>query len=153
MINIIPGRRNKVALNSIPNARRAYPGAIQSALIDVGLKNEGTARAMILARPKTGRVYNVVIRGRRVKHRASAPGEAPANMTGALQKSLGFEVTGASWMEFGANTPYARELELGSAKRNLAERPYLKATVKKTQGFAFIRLARGPHAAMTAGGR
>ncbi len=145
MMKLTASKSNRIALGSIPRAMRQYPAAIRSALIDIGLKNEGTARAMILAKNKTGRIYNVVIRGKRVKHQSSAPGQAPANMTGDLQESLGFQVAGSSWLLFGAGTAYSRALELGNPKGNLEPRPFLSATVTKTAGFAYMRLSRRPY--------
>ena len=77
---------------------------------------------------KTGKVYSVQINGVKRLHRASAPGEVPANLTGALANSIGYDVSGSSYkMEYFADTEYAAWLEDGT--RNLKPRPYLIATI------------------------
>jgi HK97 gp10 family phage protein len=64
-------------------------------------------------------------------YRASAPGEVPLSKkpftTGDLSKSLNFLVRGWQQLEFGANTPYAKALELGTPK--MEPRPYLKPAI------------------------
>jgi len=107
----------------------------------IGQELAKDAQLRILKGRKTGRIYRRRRgSGRIVNHRASAPGEAPANFTGALRASVGFIVKGQQLI-FGAGgdveegrqkgrpVNYARALELGERKRNLAPRPYLKATI------------------------
>lgn len=77
---------------------------------------------------KTGRIYH--IRGRR--HRASAPGETPANLSGNLRRSIGYEARGWNQMEFGADAEYAGFLEEGT--RKMKKRPTLGNTFRKEQG-------------------
>jgi len=57
-------------------------------------------------------------------HRASAPGEAPANLTGRLQSSIraSFSQNGLS-AEIGTNVKYGKFLEFGTSK--MAARPFL----------------------------
>jgi hypothetical protein len=96
---------------------------------------------------KTGKDMDV-----RVSHKASAPGEFPANQTGELQRSVNFVVRGAEQLEFGAgsnqtqtgrsigNAPYAAALELGAKNKDgsvrMEPRPYLIASIKATEGSA-----------------
>ena len=77
--------------------------------------------------PKTGRLYR--IKGRKRKVRASAPGQAPANRTGALGKSVGFEIRGTSELEFGYrdSVNYGEFLELGT--KRMDPRPALTPQV------------------------
>lgn len=91
--------------------------------------------AEILHKPKGGRVY--VIRsatGRKRRHRASAPGETHANLTGKLRKSIGFKVN-PNQLEFGygveskeAAPDYAAGVEFGT--KNMAARPSLQNGIK-----------------------
>ena len=79
---------------------------------------------------KHGRKYKIYVgrNGRRLKrpriHTASTWTETPAILTGALSKSLGFEMKYGMILTYGADTPYARrhELEYG--------RSYIGTTVK-----------------------
>lgn len=75
-----------------------------------------------LKETKTGRVYRY--KGRR--YRASAPGQAPANVSGTLRKSAGFEVQTGSQIAFGYRDSqnYGRNLELGT--KRVKPRPALK---------------------------
>ena len=87
-----------------------------------------TARSQMAEKPKSGRLYK--IKGR--KHRASAPGESPANITRALSRSLGFQIGNLS-MQFGAGgrgsgVNYASYLE------NKLDRPLLQNAVEKNEG-------------------
>lgn len=80
-------------------------------------------------KPKRGRVYTIRSRtGNRRRHRASAPGESHADVTGTLTKSLDHKNKG-DILEFGyLNNPpkYARTVE--------KTRPTLSNTAKKNQG-------------------
>ena len=99
------------------------------------------ARKKILQGPKTGILYRIQRpSGRVVRHRASAPGEPPANFSGALRASVDFIVNGEQ-LKFGAGgliqsgrlsgqkVEYAKDLELGNTKKKLKKRPYLKAAI------------------------
>ena len=99
----------------------------------IGKQLTKEARRSIIQGPKTGKLYRIARRRRR--HRASAPGEPPANLFGNLQKSVDFIVKGSKEMEFGAGdnvtVPYARRLELGDD--NIAERPYLIRAINEKE--------------------
>ncbi len=84
---------------------RAYRG-IQEGLEEIGKELVDTARDGIKSPPKTGRIY--IINGK--WHQASAAGEYPANLSGALQESLSHRVENLT-MEFGADTKYAKILQ------------------------------------------
>jgi HK97 gp10 family phage protein len=109
-------------------------------------------REKIVEKNKTGRLYMLskertnkgIKKIARVKHRASAAGEFPANFTGNLQRSIDFGVQGWDQMDFGARNEdnkhginYAKYLEKGTPK--MAARPFLKPTIearqKNCQGF------------------
>lgn len=74
-----------------------------------------------LSKPGTGRTY-----GRR-RHRASAPGQAPAVDTGRLRASIANELGRDGrglFARIGTNVDYAPHLELGTSK--MAARPFLR---------------------------
>ena len=92
-------------------------------------------RKRIKEKPKTGRRYR--IKGRRRRHRASAPGEDPANLSGKLRKSVGFQIRDND-MEFGYrdSVNYGKFLEVGT--RKMKPRPALtkqvNASTKNSRG-------------------
>ncbi|MCK5602299.1 hypothetical protein KAR91_10530 [Candidatus Pacearchaeota archaeon] len=78
---------------------------------------------------KTGRYY--LYKGRRL--RASSPGEFPANRSGKLRKSVGFDVNNSEEMEFGYrdSVDYGKWLETKEPKRG--GRAALKRIVEKNE--------------------
>lgn len=104
------------------------PRAIKRALYDVGKDMYAEARRLIKEGPKTGRKYK--IRGMRA-HTASAPGQAPANWTGKLRKSVGFKVR-RDEVEYGYKIYYGKFLEDGTDR--MAPRPGLEMTYKNKLG-------------------
>jgi hypothetical protein len=123
-------RKAIISIDQIPECSRR---GIRQGFFFLGKSLVRDANKSILKKPKSGRTYLVRVGGRIVRHRASAPGEAPANLTGKLRKSIDFLVRGSNEMEFGADTPYAKALELGAPDRNLAERPYLSRSIKDNE--------------------
>lgn len=100
-----------------------------------------TARAGVMNPPKTGRIYRYKRESGRYKnHQASAPGEYPANETGAYRKSLGFEVRGGRQMEFGSDSEYGAYLEKGTSR--MGPRPTLQKADAENRGKAFTILDR-----------
>jgi len=83
----------------------------------------------VLAKNKTGRLY--IIRKR--KHRSSAPGETPANITGYYRKSLGFQVNQGTTPQLviGNSAEYAGFLERGT--RRMRARPGLRNAIKSSE--------------------
>lgn len=125
---------SKIAIDTKEGIRRA------NYLIGKELVKD--AKSRILRGKKTGRIY---IRsragGRPRRHKSSAPGQSPANFTGALRGSIDAIVQGHQ-LRFGAGgtietgrhrgkeVKYARALELGAKEKKLAPRPYLIAAIK-----------------------
>ncbi len=114
--------------------------AIRMMWFDLGddlLKN---AQAEILRKPKGGRVYLIRGRGGRVRrHRASAPGETHANLSGALRKAVSWKVHGNGEMTFGyglnrSSPEYDEFVEFGT--RRMDARPSLGNAVDSIQGHA-----------------
>lgn len=101
---------------------------------------------LILEKPKHGRTYLIRRGGVRRRHVASAAGEAPANLSGALRRSLDFNVRGADRMEFGYREVftqskgqgiiYGKFLELGT--RKIAKRPGLLLSIKANERNAVV---------------
>lgn len=98
---------------------------IRKALYEIGSENVKYTRRLLTSGNRTGRVYR--FRGR--NHRASAPGEAPANRSGRLLRSIDYIVRSHKQMEFGDKVLYGKFLELGTSK--MEPRPHLKTTVDK----------------------
>lgn len=86
---------------------------------------QSDAQRRILKGPKTGRVYK---RGK-IAHRASAPGEAPANDLGFLVGSIKIDVTQKMQIDLRALAPYAIHLEYGTV--NMAARPFLRPAAEE----------------------
>lgn len=81
---------------------------------------EAAAKIAITTGTKSGRVYE---RPGGRSHRASAPGEAPANDTGILANSIRAREEGRLTWRVSAGARYAAKLELGGER--LAPRPFL----------------------------
>ncbi len=77
----------------------------------------------LMAEKKTGRIYNI----RGIEHQASAPGEAPAILSGTLQRSIFYNARGHLQLVYGATAPYAAYLEDGTTI--MEARPSLKRTI------------------------
>ena len=104
------------------------PEGIRRGLLDVGPELMREVKRRIQNTPKTGRIYN--IRGKR--HQASAPGEAPARLTGKLVRSVRFNVSSSTRLVIGELrkiAPHARYLEEGSIRRRILPRPHLRPTI------------------------
>lgn len=94
-----------------------------------GMRNAGAivaadARARLQARLRTGRVYLYDRKGLKRLVRASAPGEAPAKVTGGKAKSVRVKVSrsGLSVRVLSAD-PTAHLMEYGTIERRQAPRP------------------------------
>lgn len=126
--------------------QRSTQEGVRKAFYYIGRDLVAESKKLILKVPKSGRIYRLRKNGRIVLHQASAPGEPPANFTGALKSSLDFNVIGADRMEYGAREQflnkggspvnlktrkgvvYARRLELGDSK--VKKRPFLLPSIK-----------------------
>ena len=89
--------------------------------------------------PKTGKFYKT----KYGLHRASAPYEYPAILTGKLSKSIR-STQSRRRLEVGTSIDYAPYLEFGSAK--ILPRPFIDKTATRTERQterAFVRALRG----------
>lgn len=120
---------------------------IKLAYQNIGKDHQRTMARDMRRRDKTGIVYKLSVRGRRLRHRASAPGETAANLSGTMSSGIDYAVSGISSFEFGVTGKafYARFLELGTKGRNvngktvgiIEPRPSLQNTVKKLERNTF----------------
>lgn len=142
MIRIRENVNNRLVFAQISLLQNLVNKSIHKALYEIGRENVVHARNLMSQR-KTGRIY--IIDGK--PHQASAPGEAPAILSGALFKNIDYAVRGFRQMEFGDKTqpgkfPYGRRLELGE---NIDARPHIGQTVKdkaKDSFNSFVRYAK-----------
>ena len=135
----IPGREDRV-LAKLEGVEKASRRGIRAAWFQYAKDLKAEANRAILAKDKAGRVYIIRDRaGRRRRHRASAPGQSHANRTGALRRSLSWQVFGDTQMDFGygasattAGAPrYAKFVEEGTSR--MEARPSLENAVSATQ--------------------
>lgn len=105
--------------------------AVQDGLMAIALNAQSYAQQSVLKGPKTGRLYK---RGS-VTHRASAPGEAPANDTGFLVQTIRAEpIEGEVAARLIADAPYAISLEKGTTK--MEPRPFIGPAGEKASAEA-----------------
>jgi len=128
MIEMHEGHGNKtvyIIINKIDESTRR---GIRQGFFRLGSSLRRTASKQILSKNKTGRVY-LIRRGKRYRrHRASAPGESPANLSGNYRRKIGFQIRGHKEMEFGGRADYSAFLEDGTNK--MEPRPGLGNAVK-----------------------
>lgn len=124
-----------ITVRRIKEIDRQFLVGIRRGLFKAGHILTKTLKNEILRGTKSGRIYKIR-RGRRtVNHRASAPGETPANRTGALRKSAGFQIHGTEKLEFGyreGSADYSPFLETGTSR--MAPRPGLKNAIRAESG-------------------
>jgi len=128
---------NKRHFRDLGDAEIKTTRAIRQTWFALGEDLKDRSRAEILRKPKSGQTYFLRLRGRRVRHVASAPGETHANFTGELRKSIGYKIHGNNEMSFGygitRDAPdYAEFVEFGT--RRMAARPSLENAINYTQG-------------------
>jgi HK97 gp10 family phage protein len=127
-IRIKPLSSARRVIVGIERLTKTHQQSIEDGLHVVGKIVGNRVKELITQGPKTGRVYR--IRGR--DHQASAPKEAPANLSGRLVKSFNYNVHGPYTMELGEDAEYAGFLEDGT--RNIKPRPHVGRAVDETQG-------------------
>lgn len=122
MITIRPTYEAKRIQKDIPTHLERHKKALEDAFHEIGQEVVYETKRLILNPPKTGRIY--IINGR--WHQASAPGEAPAWLTGRLGRSGDYFVTSYERMVVGEDplkAPYSGYLEHGTKK--MAPRPHV----------------------------
>ena len=101
--------------------------SVGAAVRETAEKVQGAAKELIHTSPASGRTY--ISTSRPSPHRASAPGEPPANWTGVLAASVKTRVEGeteSSVYVDESEAPYGHDLEMGSASGRVAPRPWMR---------------------------
>jgi len=150
---ITEGASNADIRRHIRELDRKLARGIRQGFFKVGSLLKTTAREQMMEKPKHGRLYKlkkgphkitgmtsfgkVLSSQNSYMHRASNAYETPANFTGALRKSIGFEQAGMV-LQLGAGgrgsgVDYAKYLEYGT-RRGLFPRPLLGNAVEKQEG-------------------
>lgn len=119
VVSMVEDHDNRKVFAQINTAVPTIRHEMLLGLHEIGRENVLHLRRMIRNPPHTGRIYN---RPGNMgdRHQASAPGEAPADQTGRLRKSVGYRVRGSKMfggslvMEFGESAPYGIFLERGT---------------------------------------
>lgn len=140
MFNVYGSPENQKIFIRVKELPKAQTRWIRKAFYFIGKDLVKDSNKLILEKPKHGKLYRIKRNKITRLHRASAPGEPPANFSGSLRQSIDFDVVGADRMQFGVKekfqnrkgTPggvkYGKYLELGTNKMD--ERPYLLPTIK-----------------------
>ena len=133
-MNIIAGRRNIEILRGIEEIDRNTERAIRQGWFKIGAQLNKRLSEQMLAKNKTGITRKLRQGKRKVRHTASARGETPANFTGKLRRSRGYQISGSSSLEFGfrkgMKAPYSVFLE----PEDKLDRPGLGNAVKSESG-------------------
>lgn len=119
--------KSKEVLIGIDSLGKDLELALKGALHEIGIEVRREDRKLIRSSKKTGRRYG--------SHRASAPGEAPANRTGKLAKSVNFHVRNHQEMSIGESASYASFLENGT--KRIKPRPHLIAAINNKAGVTY----------------
>lgn len=143
---ILPGKNNSFTV-SIENVAARTRFGIEKGLWRSGKDIQKTFNQQVLSKDKTGRLY-IIRRGRvRRRHRASAPGESPANLSGLYRRSFGFSVDRSDQLTVGVTAPYGEWLELGTKKKDgsvlMAARPGLLNAVESSERDIILNLSGG----------
>ena len=132
LIIIAHDREVRKQIKDLPNLA---PRATRRAFYDIGRDMRDETRRLIKERPKHGITYYRFGK----KHVASAPGEAPANWTGKLRRSVGFSVR-KDEVEYGYKIFYGKFLEHGTI--HMRPRPGLRKAYENKIGSAINHFNR-----------
>lgn len=153
MFSFKESSNNAKVTQQINNLNALTQRGIRRALYENGKDLADDARKFINTKPKHGKIYKLShgVKGKELtrlkKHTASAPGEAPAVITGLLRKSINFTVSGVNQLEFGVDmrkryggADYGKYLEFadlifmtGQGSKNIKPRPFISASYKKNK--------------------
>lgn len=118
------------AMQAIRQYGEKAEAELSKAINATALTINNDIKKAIQSPPKTGRIYN---RGK-IKHQASAPGEAPATDTGTLVSSITYKQETPLTATVSSRLDYAYYLEFGT--RSIEPRPsWVPAVEKNTKLF------------------
>ena len=129
-ITVKTTKKTMSALTSLGDHGPMHKKSIRKSFHEIGEIVGRENKRLITTGKKTGRIYNV--QGR--SHVASAPGEPPASITGALYKSYEYRVASWNTMRVGEGADYAKFLELGT--RFMKPRQHLILAINNKSGDA-----------------
>lgn len=133
-IHVEVGNTTQAALITIRAGREITRRGIRQGFFSMGDDFMRTLNNEVLRTPKTGRIYIRRTRsGRRRRHRASAPGESHANITGRLRRAADYKLGGMTQLNLGYldNPPdYDGFVEFGT--RRMRPRPTVQNTIRQT---------------------
>jgi hypothetical protein len=112
MFQIKADFKNKKVLLKTKKMDQLTIKGIRKGFYDLGRDLKKDAIRLINKKPKSGRIYLIRKNGVLIPHQASAPGEAPAVITGRLRKSVDFLVSGGNNMIFGARRSFNMRSQL-----------------------------------------
>jgi len=129
------GSNNREVFLSLDNIDENTRRGIRQGFFRLGRLMEVNLKRELMKKNKTGRIYRNgrTKTGRKRRHRASAPGETPANRSGNYRRNVGYQIRGSENMQFGVRegAPYAEFLEEGTSRMD--PRPGVGNTVKDTE--------------------
>lgn len=139
MFKIEGAPHNIEVMLRIKNIAKMTKKGVRKAFYNIGKDLRKDTRKEIKKKNKTGRLYIINRAGRIVLHRASAPGQYPANLSGGLAQSISYNTVGSDRLEFGSRNiiskkgkakqiEYGKWLERGTKK--IKPRPFLLPTIK-----------------------
>lgn len=137
-IDVVPNKSNEKVFAHLSKMDQHFKSGVHEAYIVIAEYLKRTNKKDFAA-PKHGRFYRLRVHGKMIRHRASAPGEPPARITGALGKTLKTKTSGFTQMDYsagGGRVDYAGYLEEGT--RKMEPRPYLSKAISDNEGISVI---------------
>lgn len=128
-------------LKALDAEKKNKKKSVARALTKSAILVQSTARKKILEGPKTGRYYGkaryvrAAARGSKKPevlskvHRASAPGEAPANDTGNLMRKIQIVKVSDEEITIVSKAEYSKHLEFGTAE--ILPRPFMQPSLEE----------------------
>ncbi len=128
-VNITTNKKTRDVLVKIENLSKFTQKGIREGFERMGSGLVRTFQNQILNEEKFGEDYNIIgSDGVKRLHRASAPGQTPALLTGDYYEKVFYKPHGAHGLEFGNTSDHASFLELGTP--NMKARPGLFNAIK-----------------------
>lgn len=128
MISVSMSRQSDEVFVKIKNLEKTNKQALSNGFNQLGESLVRRVQNTILNEPKHGRFYKISTNGVKRLHRASAPGQTPAIISGKYFESTYYESSGWQGLRFINDAPYALYLEKGTKK--MKPRPGMKNAIK-----------------------
>lgn len=126
-VNPLNFRQFQVVEFHINNIDKLTEQGIRKSLSKFGTLLRDETKSLIINPPKTGKIYRI----KGANHQASKTGEAPANQSGKLVKSIGYRTLSIDRLELGSSAKRSKFLELGTVK--MGKRPHLIRAINNKQ--------------------